>query len=62
MDTLKFHIGDIVYLQINPDRQGMVTGILFRPTWFVYYITFADGNERTHYEIELTTEKPFTEH
>ena len=62
MDTLKFHIGDIVYLQINPDHPGMITGILFRPNWCIYYITFDDGNERCHYEIELTTEKAFTKH
>lgn len=59
LDALKFHLGQTVYLAVNAEQQGMVTGILFRPNGFAYYVTFADGQERTHYEMELTAEKTY---
>lgn len=59
MDAIKFHLGDTVYLAVNAEQKGMVTGIVFRPMGCAYYVTFADGQERTHYEIELTTEKAY---
>jgi hypothetical protein len=59
MDIVKFAIGELVYLKILPDDPGIVTGILFRPHSQLYFITWGDLNETTHYDIELTTKKLF---
>ena len=61
LDTLGFHLGETVYLRVNTDQVGMITGIVFRPNGIAYYATFADGQERTHFECELTTEKTYHE-
>lgn len=60
MDTLKYSIGEIVYLKINPDpeERGLITGIVFRPNSFVYLVSFKE-EERGCYEIELTSEPSF---
>lgn len=52
----KFVLGDIVYLKIRKERNaGMVTCISVRPGNMIYYgITWEDGYEGTHYDIELT--------
>jgi ribosomal protein L21E len=54
---VKFDLGDIVYLKITPEQyKGMVTGISVRPTGNCYSVTWEDGHESTHYDLELTTE------
>lgn len=59
MDNVKFNLGDVVYLIIDPDMQGMVTGVLFRPHGIVYYVSWGISDEEPHYDIELTREKRF---
>jgi hypothetical protein len=60
MDTLKYSIGEVVYLKINPDpeERGLITGIVFRPNSFVYLVSFKE-EERGCFEIELTSEPSF---
>ena len=59
MDTVKFAIGDLVFLRVNPSEAGMVTGILFRAHSMTYWITWGSAHETIHYDIELTKEKSF---
>lgn len=59
MDSVKFSLGEKVYLVVDPDEQGMVTGILFRPHGVSYCVTWGNADETTHYDIELTAEKRF---
>lgn len=59
MDTVKFQLGDIVYLKIRPDDAGMVTGIMFRPGIVIYKVTWSFAGECDHYDLELTTEKQY---
>ena len=55
-----FALGDTVYLRIKPDDPGMVTALVYRPSGFSYFVTWAaDKAERAHYEIELTADKSF---
>lgn len=60
MDTLKYSIGEVVYLKINPDpeERGLITGIVFRPNSFMYLVSFKE-EERGCYELELTSEPSF---
>jgi len=61
IDAVKFDLGQIVYRKIIPDAEGMVTGIMFRPTGVVYYCTFSnEEDEVACYDIELTTEKNYS--
>jgi hypothetical protein len=54
---VKFDLGDIVYLKINPEPyKGMVTGINVSPGGNYYSVTWEDGHESNHYDMELTTE------
>lgn len=60
MDAIKYSIGQTVYMILKPEQPGMVTGITFRHGGFYYLVTWGnDLVERTHYEIELTSEKSF---
>lgn len=53
-----FEIGDIVYLRNNSAMTGIVTGLSLRPNnCIVYYVTWQDTCERTHFGIELSSEK-----
>jgi len=63
MNTEKvvFILGQIVYMRINQDMEGMVTGITFRPSGVTYEVTWSDFEERVHFECELVTEKTFNE-
>lgn len=59
-DTVKFQLGDIVYLRLSPEETGMVTGVLFRPHGHLYYVMWCDEKSETvHYEMELTADKEF---
>jgi hypothetical protein len=54
---VKFRLGDVVYLKISADPfKGMVTGINIRPGGQHFTITWEDGRDSDHYEMELTTE------
>lgn len=57
----KFPIETPVYLKVDTEGgAGTVTGLLIRPHGLVYMVTWADGEERQHYEFELTQEKSYT--
>ncbi len=59
-DSLSFSMGQIVYLRIDTEEAGMVTGILFRPTGHTYAVTWASNLEESfHYDIELTADKAY---
>ena len=60
-DSVKFNIGDTVYLRVNQEKTGMVTNIYFSPGSVSYGVTWDDFATRTHYDIELTLEKTFQE-
>jgi hypothetical protein len=59
MDSVKFNIGEIVYFRLGGDA-GIITGILFRPTAVIYYVSTENGGERMCYDIELCGERTFT--
>lgn len=59
-DALSFSLGQIVYLKIDTEEKGMVTGILFRPGGYSYAVTWASSLEESfHYEMELVADKAF---
>lgn len=59
-DALSFAMSQIVYLKIDPEEKGMVTGILFRPGGCSYAVTWASSIEESfHYEMELVADKAF---
>ena len=60
MDTVKFNLGDTVYMKIKTEDAGMITGILFRQNGPIYLVTWPDRNEQYHAEMELTTDKEYT--
>lgn len=52
-----YDLGAIVYLRIKDERQpGMVTGFTVRQNAVIYLVSWPDGNERGHYEMELSSE------
>lgn len=60
MDALAYSLGQTIYLKQKPEVAGMVTGIIFRPSGYGYYVTWSsDMVERFHYEIELTPDKVY---
>jgi hypothetical protein len=61
MDSVKFELEEIVFLRIDEESKGIVTGIIFRPTGIMYMVTWGISNEQHHYEGELTREKSFSE-
>ena len=59
-DSLLFSLGQTVYLKIDTEETGMITGILFRPNGPTYAVTWASNLEESfHYDIELTTDKAY---
>lgn len=58
MDTVKYNMGDTVYLKMGEEKSGMITGIVFRPHGMLYYVSWG-LTETVHYDIELTTERTF---
>jgi len=59
MESVKFQLGDIVYLLIDPEEKGMITRIIYRPHGVMYYVTWNSDREQSHFDIELTTEARF---
>jgi hypothetical protein len=52
-----FQIGEAVWSAIQPDCRGMITGMLIRHTYILYYVTWAeDLKEMQHEAIELSRE------
>jgi hypothetical protein len=58
-DGVKFALGEIVYLRVEPSEAGIVTGIMFRPSGVCYYVSWSKTTEQQHYDIELQREKGF---
>lgn len=58
-DTVKFHIGQIVYRLIDQDKPIQITAIIFRQWGHFYWGQTKEGDEKSFYECEFTTEKVF---
>jgi hypothetical protein len=59
-DAVKFCLGATVYMKLKPEIPGMVTAIVYRPNGITYWVTWSsDMVERSHYDMEITTEKNF---
>lgn len=55
IDT-KFELGDLVYLQTDPDQQKrLVTGLEIRPNGIIYLLS-CGAVESSHYDIEISKE------
>ncbi len=53
-DAVKFSLGQKVTASVNPEKRGMITGILFRVNGHVYLVTWGENlAEQYHYEMEL---------
>lgn len=48
-----FKIGEIVYLKVDPEEKGLVIGYDVRPD-LIHYCVAWPGENRYHYEVELT--------
>jgi hypothetical protein len=47
----------VVFLRLRGERQpGMVTQVAIRPTGVLYGVTWGNGTESYHYDIELSLE------
>lgn len=58
IDTPKFNIGDLVYHRTE-DLPGVVIGLIYRPGTMVYQVVWQGRMTEDHYEVELTTERPY---
>ena len=58
IDAPKFNIGDLVYHRTE-DTPGIVIAMIYRPTGMLYQVVWQGRVTEDHYEVELTTEKPF---
>lgn len=54
MDSIKFSMKQKVYSVLDNEACGIVTGIIFRPSGALYYVSWSDFVERVHYECELS--------
>lgn len=53
----KFKLGQRVYFVLGGDDSvGIVTGIIYPPSSFVYLVTWANKHESDHSDIELASE------
>ncbi len=58
LPTPAFPYGAHVYMVVNSDYRGQVTGYLLRPnTSISYLVSWSDGEEREHWDYELSTTK-----
>lgn len=59
--TPVFTLGTIVYLRVNSERKGMVTGYLVRPGGYLLYLVSWDDpvDEKEHNACELSDTKSF---
>jgi len=57
--SLKFEIGDEIWLKVNNEMKGVITGISIRPGPSIsYLVTWNNCEEMQHYDFELSLEKP----
>ncbi len=60
LPTPRWDIGTVLYLRVAAEEGGMLTGYVIRPGGVMsYLITWGDGDEKTHWEVELTSEKVY---
>ena len=60
-ESVKFSLGQLVYYRTNDARVGIVTGIVYRSSGVFYWVTWDDQVERTHFDVELSEEKVYSE-
>lgn len=54
----KFSLGEIVYLNTDIEQYPRcVTGYKIRPGGLIIYMLSCEGEETSHYDIEITKEK-----
>jgi hypothetical protein len=54
-----FAPGETIYSAIAPDERGMVTGVIHRPGYFLYLVSWASEfaqAEKEYHDIELSRE------
>jgi hypothetical protein len=57
--STRWNLGKVLWLKIEPDMKGLLTGLIVRPECPPHYlVTWNSGDETMHYGIELTDEKP----
>ncbi len=61
MPVAKWEIGQLVYLKANTDWSGYVTGFVVRAGSTLQYLVSypGDGGEQSHFEFELSEDKPY---
>ena len=59
-DCVKYGIGDKVYHLTEPEKMGIVIGIIFYPGGFYYDVQWGIDLNRKHYDCELTAERGFS--
>ncbi len=53
-----FALGTEVWLKVDSDAHGIVVGYIVRPAGKVtYLVSFGQGEDSAHYDMELTTER-----
>jgi hypothetical protein len=60
LPTPEYDIGSVIYLVVNAERKGMVTGYLVRAEGILTYLVTWDDpvDEKEHWACELTATKP----
>lgn len=57
----RFALESIVFLRVDAEDGGMVTGLIERPGGVLcYLVTWPDHEETSHWEAELTSERTFS--
>jgi hypothetical protein len=56
---VSWDFGQVVWLKVEPEMKGMITGFVLRKDSPVaYFVTWNDAEETLHFAMELTDEKP----
>jgi len=55
---LPFQFGDKVWLAVNGEFYGVIVGYSVRPGAVVWHVTWNNLSDGTHFDFELTREKP----
>jgi hypothetical protein len=58
-DTPKFRLGDMVWHRTCGDDAGVIIAMIYRPNCLLYQVSWAGRCVDDHYEIELTSDRPF---
>lgn len=56
-DVPRFALGELVFHKTD-DTPGVIVGLVYRPGGMVYEVTWQGRITESHYECELTTDKP----